>query len=78
MHLTNQGGSLPSVVANVLDCIIVTSKFELQSGYYIQFRTKTLGKIINPIKSPPIGQIVPLLFFYKVSALNNPRRFICN
>ena len=27
------------VVVNVLDCEIIVSEFELQSGYYIHFRT---------------------------------------
>ena len=35
--------SLCSVVANALDCDIVLSKIKLQSHYYIQFWTNTLG-----------------------------------
>ncbi len=31
-------------MANALDCGIVVSEFELQSCFYIQFRTDTLGK----------------------------------
>ena len=38
------------VVANVLDCNIVINEFELQSCYYIDFRTNTLGKDINSLK----------------------------
>ena len=32
------------VVANVLDCEIVVSKFERQSHYYVHFRTYTHGE----------------------------------
>ena len=32
------------VVANVLDCSMVVSEFELQSCYYVHFRTNTLGE----------------------------------
>ena len=40
--------SLRGVVANVLDCDIVKSEFELQSRYYVHFLTNTLGKGMNP------------------------------
>ena len=55
---------LPDEVANVLDCDIIVSKFELQSHNYVHFLTNTLGK----------GTTFPthhrhcygsLLFFYK-------------
>ena len=36
------------IVANVLDCYIVVSEFELQSRYYVHFRTNTLQKGMNP------------------------------
>ena len=32
------------VVANVLDCDIVVSEFELQWRYYVHFQTNILGK----------------------------------
>ena len=35
------------VVANVLDCNIVVSRFEFQLCYYIQFRFNTFGKSMN-------------------------------
>ena len=38
-------------VANVLDCDIVVSKFELQSHYYTHFRTNAIRKGMT---SPPI------------------------
>ena len=37
-------------VANVLDCDIVVSEFELRSRYYIQFRTSKFGKRKNSHK----------------------------
>ena len=40
------------VVANVLVSDNVTSEFELQSCYYIYFRTNILGKNMNPFISP--------------------------
>ena len=33
--------------ANVLDCGIVVSEFELQSRYYVHFRTDTLEKSVK-------------------------------
>ena len=41
------------VVANVLDFDIVVNEFELQSRYYVHFRTNTLGKDINPLNPAP-------------------------
>ena len=35
------------VVANVVDCDLVVSEFELQSRYYVNFRTNTFGKGMN-------------------------------
>ena len=40
-------GSLRGIVANVFDCSIIVSKFELQWHKYIRFRTHTLRKSIN-------------------------------
>ena len=39
----------------VLDYDTVVSKFELQSGYYIHFRSNTFGKGINPLSPPAMG-----------------------
>ena len=36
-----------SVVANVLNCDLAVSEFELQSLCYAHFRTNTLGKDMN-------------------------------
>ena len=35
-----------------MDCGMVASKFELQSRYYVHFRTNTLGKGMNPLILP--------------------------
>ena len=48
-----------------MDCRIVVSEFELQSHYYVHFRTNTLWKVMNPLILPAMGYIVPLLFIYK-------------
>ena len=34
----------PGVAANVLDWVIILSEFELQSRWYVLFRTNTLGE----------------------------------
>ena len=44
-------GSPNGVVANALDCDIVVSQFELESGYYIHFRCNTLRKGMNLLSS---------------------------
>ena len=59
------GGSPHDVVVNVLDSYIVVSEFELQSGNYVHFRTNTLEKGMNPFILQVMGEIVPLLFFFK-------------
>ena len=41
------GESPPGSVANVLNCDIEVSKFELQLSYYVHFRTNTLGEGIE-------------------------------
>ena len=41
--------SLYCIMANVLDCDIVVSEFELQVCYYIHVWTNTLGKGMNPL-----------------------------
>ena len=52
-------------MVKAIDCGIVVSEFELQSRYYAPFRTNTFGKGMNPLILPPMGLIVPLLFFYQ-------------
>ena len=34
---------------------IVVREFELQSRYYVHFRTNTLGKNMNPLDLPSMG-----------------------
>ena len=43
------------VMVKALDCGIVVSKFELQSCYYIHFRTNTLEKGMNVLILPAMG-----------------------
>ncbi len=43
-----------------MDCGIVVSEFELQSGYYVHFRANTLGKGMNPLILPLIGEATSL------------------
>ena len=43
------------VVANVLDCDVVVSKFEPQSHYYVHFRTMPLNKETKPIYKRNVG-----------------------
>ena len=40
-----------NVVANVLDCLIVVSEFELHSRYYVNFWINTFGKGMNSFPS---------------------------
>ena len=58
-------GSSSDVAANVLGCDQEVSEFEIQSGYYVHFRTNTLGEGMSPIISPALGQIASLLFCKK-------------
>ena len=53
------------VMVKATDCGIVVSEFILQSRYYVHFRANTLGKGMNPLILPAMGEIVPLLFFLK-------------
>ena len=43
------GAVLREVVANVLNCDIVVSEFELKSCNYVHFQTNSLEKGINPL-----------------------------
>ena len=45
--------STRSVVANMLDCNIVVNEFELQSRYYVYFRTNTLPKGMKRLTPSP-------------------------
>ena len=63
MMMMNIKGSPSCVVANVLDCDIVVSEFELQSRYYVHFQTNTLSKGIKLLIIPVVCEIVLLIFF---------------
>ena len=43
----SRGGSSCGVIANVMDCSLEVSEFEIQSCYYVHFRTNTLEKVMN-------------------------------
>ena len=50
------------VVANMTNYDIVGNEFELGLRYYVHFWTNTLGKSIDLLIPPAIGQILALLF----------------
>ena len=78
MH--NNKGSARGVAANELDCGIVVRVFELQSRYYVHFRTNTLGKRYEPpnLYSYGLNSNIIVLYTRMFSALNNPKRLICH
>ena len=43
------------VTVKAIDCGIVVSEFELQSQYYVHFRTNILAKGMNPLTLPAVG-----------------------
>ena len=43
------------VIVKAIVYEIVAREFELQSRYYVHFRTNTLGKGMNPLISPAMG-----------------------
>ncbi len=50
------GGGCPrGVMVKAMDCEIVVSEFEIQSRYYVHFRTNTLGKGMKPLILPVMG-----------------------
>ena len=49
---TNRCYLLVCAEANMIDCDIIVSEFELQSHYYVYFRTNTPGKNMNPFILP--------------------------
>ena len=59
-------------MVKALDGGIVVSEFELQSRYYVHFRTNTLGKGMNPLILSAMGSSIKIAL-----VLNNPRRLIC-
>ena len=55
------------VMVKAMDCGIVVREFVLQSRYYVHSQANTLGKGMNPLILPAMGEIVPLLFFLENS-----------
>ena len=53
--LTPFWGCPHGVMVKAMDSGIVVSEFELQSHYYVHFRTNTLGKGMNPRILPAMG-----------------------
>ena len=43
------------VIFKAMDCVIVVSEFDLQSRYYVHFRTNTPRKGMNPILLPAMS-----------------------
>ena len=43
------------VMGHAMACIIVVSKFVLQSRYYVHFQANTLGKGMNPLILQAMG-----------------------
>ena len=53
------------VVANVLDCGNVVSKFKLQACCCVNFQTNTLDRGIKPFIAPGMGKIeLPFFYFF--------------
>ena len=66
-------------MVKALDCVIVASEFELQSHYYVHFRTNPLRKSITPLSSQLWGKRYHYHFSRRMDlTLNNPRRLICH
>ena len=42
-------------MVKAMDCEIVVGVFELQSRYYVHFRTNTIEKGMNPLILPAMG-----------------------
>ena len=63
LHHIRSDGGVRGVMVKAMNCGIVVSEFVLQSRYYVHLWANTLGKGMNPLILPAIGEIVPLLFF---------------
>ena len=68
----NSGISLRGVVANVVDCDILLSEFELESRYYVHIRANNFRKGMNSLTLPCNG-----LNYFSL-ALNYPQWLICH
>ena len=58
-------GDIFGVVANLLDCDIVVSEFELPLRYYTDFLIHFFRIVLNPFIHVAKGQTVTPLSFYK-------------
>ena len=58
-------GEFLGVMGDLLDYSPEISLVEHQSRYYVHLLTNNLGKVMNPIIPLAVGEIAPLLFFYK-------------
>ena len=77
-HRTSRG-SPKSVVVNVRNCDVVVNEYEIQSLYYVHFRTNTIWERNEPAK--PSQLWVKSYHGYSPTialVLDNPRRFICH
>ena len=54
-QLNSLRGCPHGVIVKAMDCGIVVREFELQSRYYVHFRTNTLGKGMSPLILPAMG-----------------------
>ena len=53
---TSESSGVPrGVMIREMDCRIVVSEFELQTRYYVHFRTNTQGKGMNTLILPAMG-----------------------
>ncbi len=68
ISLNKSRGAPRGVMVKAMDCGIVVCEFELQSRYYVHFRTNTLGKSMNPLKQHYCCSSRRVAL-----ALNNPR-----
>ena len=66
LQYSNIWESFCGVVANVLDCNIVVSEFELQSHSHAHFMTNNIRQSWNILfPTSAMGEIAPQLFFCK-------------
>ena len=73
------GGNPHSIGTDMLHCIIIVSDFEPETCYYVLFRTKNLGKSINPLTSELLVKLYYWCSYTRTDlALNNPRKLMCH
>ena len=62
------------VMVKAMDCGIVVSEFKIQLLYYIHFQTNNLGKGMNLLILPAMGEIVPLFIWKDCFGTKYPTR----